>query len=413
MSIRKKLSYNLLIQAIGPILSFLTIFLIARIGGPKTQGYYASISAWINFAVVVGIFGFPQSFIYLINKMNTSPKILIKGSYFYSILFLLLFIPVIFVLISNNLINSIVISTNIQVFILGVPIAILILHGLLRGIYLTYNQSILFAIFSILPACILFLFVFIGLIFKYLNFQLIYLISSIPLLVIIILMMRPLVNDNKNNDYIKKISWKILFNHGINTFLQALFLASQPIIAYWIINKYIGGTIEIGYFNLGLFLVQGLLVPISMIAPLLFEHWTKNSNYRSIVKINKFKFFILEFILGCLLALSLQYIIPIIFGFEYIKSIRVAQILIIATPIIFHTRILIPAIHSKGHPIINTYTGFLRLILFVIISYTWLKLVDHGLTGLAIAWSLSELIVAVISIILFNKLFKDEYLYIT
>ena len=401
MSLKKKLSYNLIIQAIGPLLSFFTIFLIAKIGGAEIQGRYASITAWINLVVVIGTFGFPQSFIYLINKLNISPKVLFHLSYYYSLGFIILLVPIVLILFNQNLLDTIVISNSGQIIILSVPITILTFHGLLRGIYLTHNQSILFGTFSILPACLLFVFILIGILLNNYNFQLIYLFSSIPVLLIALVLIKSVLK-NLEKYTLKNFPWAALFNHGTNSFLQALFFALQPIIAYWFINKYIGSILEIGYFNLGLFLVQGFLVPISMVAPLLFEHWTKNEDQNVIAKFTNLKIFVIELLIGGTIAFLLNYLIPIVFGSEYIPSVRIAQILLFITPVVFHIRILMPAIHSKGYPIFNTYSGLARLMLFSCLSYLWMLTINQELVGLAFCWTISELFGAFITIVFFN-----------
>jgi len=341
----------------------------------------------------------------LISKLNISPKVLFHLSYYYSLGFIILLVPIVLILFNQNLLDAIVISNSGQIIILSVPITILTFHGLLRGIYLTHNQSILFATFSILPACFLSGFILIGILFNNYNFQLIYLFSSIPVLIIALVLIKSVLK-NLEKYTLKNFPWAALFNHGTNSFLQALFFALQPIIAYWFINKYIGSTLEIGYFNLGLFLAQGFLVPISMVAPLLFEHWTKNENQNVIAKFTNIKTFVIELFVGVIIAFLLNFLIPVVFGVGYIPSVRIAQILLFITPVIFHIRILMPAIHSKGYPILNTYSGLVRLMLFLCLSYLWMLTINQELVGLAICWSVSEILGASLTIHFFNSLSK-------
>jgi O-antigen/teichoic acid export membrane protein len=410
VSFKRNISINLVIQAIGPVLLFFITFLIAKIGGAEIQGYYAVVTAWINIFVVIGLFGFPQSFIFLINKLNISHRILFKMSLYYTLFFFIFLMLITFIIFKLNMINEIIINSLRQIVVLGIPITILVFHGLLRSIYLTYNQGMLFAIFSILPGSLLFLFIFIGIVFNDFNFQLIYLLSSIPVLIIDIVLFKPVLRNSKKQEIID-FPWKPLFEHGTQTFLQAVFFSLQPIIAYWFINKYIGSVLEIGYFNLGLFLVQGLLVPISMVAPLLFDYWTKNNDQMFILKFTKTKIFILELLIGGIMAFVLNYFIPVVFGSEYESSIEIAQILIFIIPVVIHTRVLMPFIHSKGYPILNTYSGLIRFIVFLILSYLWMINVSQELVGLAVCWSIAELIGALLTINFFIHINKKEKTY--
>ncbi|WDR01363.1 hypothetical protein PSQ19_11050 [Devosia algicola] len=64
----KILILSVLIQSLGTLSSFALLAVIARFGGPLLQGEYASLKAWIDFMVVIGQFGIPQGFIYVVNK---------------------------------------------------------------------------------------------------------------------------------------------------------------------------------------------------------------------------------------------------------------------------------------------------------------------------------------------------------
>ena len=394
MSLRKKLSYNLVIQSIGPVLSFFTIFLIVKMGGPMLQGRYAVISAAINIAVVIGTFGFPQSFIYLINRLGVAHRKVIKISVYYFLGFLILCMPTMFLLFKMNWLDEMLVSDLGQIVILTFTISLLVLNGLLRGIYLTYNQSVYFGIFSILPSLMLFLFISITCIFKHnFNFHLIYLMSSVSTIGVALMIFRKVLQLPDNAPW-EKFPWRPLLTHGTNVFLQALFVAVQPIIAYALIRNYIGSSVEIGYFNLGLVLVQGFLVPISMISPLLFEHWTKNQNERAIGNNMNRKLILISIILGGVLALLSSFFIPYVFGEEYAASIQAVQVILFSVPLIFHCRILMPSIHANGFPIFNTYSGALRLIVFVTLSLVCMTRINHELTSLAICWTVSEICAA-------------------
>lgn len=406
MSLRKKLSYNLIIQSVGPILSFLTTFLIARFGGVEIQGKFASIVAWINLVVVIGTFGFPQSFIYLINKFNISRASLFRFSYKYTLIISSFFLPILYILFKLNIYGNSIISNFTELITIIIPISILIFHSLIRGIYLTYNQNILFASISILPASTLFVSIIFGILLNCYNFSIIYLISAIPVLIFSIYIFKPVLLNNSSS-YNAKIPYKPLINHGTNAFLQALFLTLQPIVAYWYINNYIGSNTEIGIFNLGLFLIQGFLVPISMVAPLLFEHWTKNTDHVFLNRFTNFKVVVFEVIIGIALSIMIGYVIPLLFGEDYNNSIIVSQVLFCFTPIIFHSRIILPAIHSLGYPNLNTISGLIRIFAFISL-FLIISLFKNSLLGLACAWSLSELLSSIFTISCFKYLIKHK-----
>src|SRR4051794_13646483 len=87
MSFRKAVAANLIVQSLGPACSFVTVFVIARLGGPAAQGEFAQMKAWSDFMFSFGCFGFPQGFIYTINKLGASASVLARWSRFYSLAF--------------------------------------------------------------------------------------------------------------------------------------------------------------------------------------------------------------------------------------------------------------------------------------------------------------------------------------
>src|SRR2546422_6916333 len=87
MSFRRAVAANLGVQSLGPACSFLTVFMIARLGGPAQQGEFAQLKAWADFMFAIGCFGFPQGFVYTINKLGASPSALARWSRVYSVAF--------------------------------------------------------------------------------------------------------------------------------------------------------------------------------------------------------------------------------------------------------------------------------------------------------------------------------------
>lgn len=400
MSLKKNFSYNILIQAIGPFLSFLTIFLLARLVGPIQQGLYAKIYAWINFIVVLGVFGFPQSFIYVINKHNVHRGLLLKAATMYTLIFGTILGSILIISYRYSLLDSQIISSLFGLFFVVVTIVILVYHGLFRGVYLTYNQNIGFAIVSILPAVSLFFFMIFFLIYRVYIYQLVFFISSLLLLLILLFLKRNIDDGIKLypfdvNKLKSELPLKILFNHGTNSFIQALLLSLQPVVAYWFISKYIGGNDYIGYFNIGLFLQQGFLVPISMVVPILFEYWTRNNNFEIVKKITNFKIFILELLIGVLLASFIPFLVSCLFGSKYDESVVLSQILLFLIPITFHSRLLNPAIHSMGFPLVNSIGAIVRFFLFIITTFSFVFFSELNLNTLALCWTVSELIIAI------------------
>ena len=404
MSFKKKLWFNLVIHSLGSLSSFLSLCIILYIYGVEKQGIYANLMALISFIGVLGVFGFPQGYIYLINKLNISAKRLCLFSVYFSFaIFILLLIILYFNYYFNlNWIDGELVS-NSNFILFSIATVSLILHGLLRGIYLTINQGVGFAFYSILPAITILGCVGFGIIFEYSNLQELVLISAVLVLFFSVYIV---IKINKLNDdfSIYKIPFKELFNHGTHSFLQALFYSVQPLFAFWAIKHYNGGYQDIGYFNIGLFVLQGFLVPVTMLSPYLFEYFTKNSSTDIVKIIAKNRFYFYDLILAIFLYFSVGVIDSFFFDSEYVITIKLIQIILFSLPFNIHFRIFLPYIHAKGLPKYNTLFGFVRLLLFVLLSFLFIYFKFNVLVSLAICWSFSEIIVFLWIIISIKKI---------
>jgi|GEM_PF-4377113 len=391
MSLKKKLGFNLVIHSFGSLSSFVVLYIILHIYGVEKQGIYANLMALISFIAVLGIFGFPQGFIYLINKLHISAIKLCSFSIWFSIIF---FVLMLFVLYFNfyfklNWLDKKLVSDD-NLILFSIASVSLIFHGLLRGIYLTINQGVGFAFYSVLPAINMLFCVGLGVFFDYSNLQELVLISSALVLFYSFFIVFK-INNSKEKSSAEKIPFIALLNHGSHSFLQALFYSVQPLYAFWAI-KYLGGNYkDVGYFNIGLFLLQGFLVPITMLAPYLFEYLTKNSNDKLLKTFLKNKFYFFDFVLGIVLFFLVGVFGSFFFDSDFAIPIKITQIILFSLPFNIHYRILLPYIHAKGFPKYNTIFGFFRLLLFVLMSFLFIALKLDILTSLAICWSISEI----------------------
>lgn len=403
MKIIKNLKFNFVIHSLGSLSSFVVLYLILHTYGVAMQGLYANLMALLSFASVLGIFGFPQSFIFLINKLNISPQ---KLSYF-----TLWFCPIFFVaqLVILQLISyfkldwvdkELVNSNNYILFAFAT--VNLIFHGLLRGIYLTINQGVGFAIYSVMPAFSIFVLVVISILFKFTNIPLIVFYSSYIVFFYSIYIFFSIKNDIKTKNS-NKIPFRELFSHGMHSFLQALFYSVQPLFVFWLIKHFNGTFKEIGYFNIGLLLLQGFLVPVTMLSPYLFEYLTKNKTERFVKRVTNNKIYFFNVILGFLLYFITGMIGHFVFKDKYLIPTQLSQILLFSLPFNIHFRILLPYIHALGMPEKNTYFGLFRLILFIISSFIFVFFKYPILNGIAISWSISEIFTFIVVTVLIKK----------
>ena len=398
------------LQSTGPMAAFVAVWYIARIGGPILQGEFAQHKAFVELLFVLGSFGFPQAIVYLVNKIGISVNRIISRSFIYSIALIPIFwVMAVFYMGGSNSRSSL--SEGgvdiIQGLMLAVAAAMLVLHGLWRAVYLSENQRIGFALFTILPSTLLLAVIYwtVNLSdFSAKEFPRIFLLAYIVAAFFAGFFVFK-VRDKRGVKDKAKINPGELFRHGVHSFMQGIFIAAQPLVAYEIIKRFNGGQEVVGIFNMGVLLLQGSSVPVAMIAPLLFAMWTKESAGSAemirISGVSKVKFIAIHMALGLTVGGVVYVMVPYIFGNQYTAAALPAAIMLLGFPFLCHSRVLSPAFHSEGNPTINTKFGALRLGIFIISSFGFLYSFP-GLKGVSLAlwvsigWASSEMLVGVL-----------------
>lgn len=395
----KILGSSILIQSFGTLASFLTVWIITNKFGISSQGQFAITKSWVDLVIVIGCFGFPQSFIYVINKHNTSKHLLKLFSLKYaSFLALPIGIATYFFFKKSNL--SITLDI-VGISFLTLAIALLILHSLLRGIYLTENSPYTFSLISALPALILLFTILINLVTKetlYLNFS--YFISGL-LSCIFVLSYLKTINDGDD------IPWKITLSNGNNVFLQSLAITFLPICTYWLMEQNKITLDAIGGFNISVYFYQAFALPLNMIAPIFFNKWSQrsmsktSSNEVSMLLKTSLPIFILTIIV----AYFIPNIIRIAFGTNLEFIYRSAQILLLAATPFFIGKVLSAYLSALGYFSVLTKMYLFKTILCIVIMLALSLLNLFSLINIAISWVISD-IVLMVGLLIFHYRLK-------
>ncbi|WP_242335590.1 lipopolysaccharide biosynthesis protein [Anaeromyxobacter sp. SG66] len=399
MSFRRAVASNLVVQAIGPASAFFTVFVIARLGGPADQGQFAQLKAVVDLTVALGCFGFPQSFIYVINRLGASAAVLARWSLLYSLGFLPVALGGVLVARRLGYLGSGAERLD-AVLLLTLTAALLVLHGLWRGVYLTHDPGIPFAVFTIVPAVALLACVLLAMFAGSNAFERSLLGSSVVTIIVTALMMRPVTRDR--NGHYGDLPWSSLLSNGVHAFLQATLIAIHPLVSYGLVRLEGGGNTEVGFLNVGVFLVQGLSVPISMVAPLLFARWTSVHDDALMRRLHARTLALLGIgaAVGVTLALAAIPIVPLIFGAEYATAVLPVQMMLLTLPLLCHVRVIAPALHARGRPGVNTAAAAIRVVALVLGGLLLSRTTGDVLVAVAAAWSIAE--IASAAVILFG-----------
>lgn len=398
----KKIGYSIVLQALGTISSFLVVWIITNNYGLHTQGQFALIKSWVDLMIVLACFGLPQSFIYAVNKLNISAHYLKNFTlkYILTIILPIAFITYFWFIYVNKYEFSFT-----DTFILGLAIAFLVGHALFRGLYLTQNDGKLFAIISALPALLLFLFTLINLIDKenlYLTYN--YLLSGILSCLIVFVLLHAEKKENHS------IPWGDILKNGNSVFIQGIAITLLPIVTYWLMGRTGFSMLEIGIFNISIYIYLIFALPLNMVSPLFFNRWSKYTDIKKTAK--ELRLLLSISLLIIPLIILLYFLIPLaipkIFGPEMIKykGIEAMQILIIASIPLYINNLLACFLGSQGLFKYNTYIYTIKTILCAILIYTLLTIYGKSILYIALSWVASDIVIATLLFIVTVRFLK-------
>lgn len=383
----KKIISSILIQSLGTVASFATVWFVTYKYGVSAQGDFALIKSWVDLLVVIGCFGFPQSFAYSINKSSVNIDVLKGFSVVYSSVNLLLFLGLTIIWCRINAIQ------NTAVFYISITAAILVLHGLFRGIYLTINDSNKFAILSIIPSLSL----FIGFQFNFsdqLNLSNVYLISTVFVLISSILYLSKIKTSYK----VKSVKWRGMVLDGFNVFMQSIAIALVPMISFSYLNKSgLSGT-EIGSLSIANYFYLAFSMPLNMISPILFNTWMKSN--RAIKKTDLLLLFMSGvgvFVFSCLSIYLLPNLLTVMVLHDDVRLIyKAASILMLSASPLFLAKIIGAYLQARGMFFYVTVSYTIKMVVCLLLLFFARKL---SVMSVSYAWLFGDIVLFVVLLI--------------
>ncbi|MET3134746.1 O-antigen/teichoic acid export membrane protein [Oxalobacteraceae bacterium GrIS 1.11] len=409
MSLSRKFIYTIFIQSLGTGCSLLTVFFLARWYGPGVQGQFAQTKAWVDLLVVIGCFGFPQGFVYVINKFKCPPRTLIIWSCVYACVF-----AAAATLLTAAAIEQVdyVASNLFQRFsmalVFGLSAAALVLISLWRGIYLPHNDGWRFSGLTIVPAVALFLAMMLVLALKPsiepALWAKAYALSAALACLVAAWLIFPLYRNDRSPAI--AIPWRSLLTSGTSVFVQGLTMAIQPVLTFWLMRRYGASNAQIGWFNIAVMGYQAFGLPLAMVTPILFNRWSKansvphiRAEYLRLLRTSMR--FLFPFIALAVLAAQL---LPFILNREYEKAVFPAQILLFAVYPLFLARTAAPLLFSQDAFARSTHAYLLRLLVSAALLFIFLVFGMAPQMAAALAWLLAELFCAIYIIVGLMKL---------
>lgn len=374
------------------------------------QGRFSAMKSFVDLAVTVLLFGLPQSFIYGINRLGVQRGRLMRWTLKYGVALFLFVLSLL--LIAQSMGFPFVAFANhhpsAAIFI-ALSITGLVIHALLRGIFLTIDDGWLFSLITIQPALFLCVVSMVLLLVGQFNGPIAYASVGILSAATSIQLARRCLFENKGDP----LPWKKLLANGSTVFVQSSIMAMQPFLAFSLLGFYGSGYNGIAFFSLALYVNQAVIVPLTMTAPLLFNRWSIASSGNHVADDLKKIFRPLPFIVVAIGIFSLvaPTVITFIFGQSYAQAIPAIQIMLLGLPFTYIAFIGMPALMSIGEFRSNSGVVILRLLIFIVLMFFFLDIyTTHGnpVTRAAIAWVISESLMGIMIMFMLAKHFSQK-----
>jgi len=399
----RKFTIAIVVQSFGPASLFFAVWFIARELGSEMQGKFSAVKSLVEFLAVLLTLGLPQSFVYGINQLGVQRGQIVRWTLRYGVIsfgiacFLLLFLRQL-----SWASLDILHGDFVNIFFFALAVAGFVTYALLRGIFLTLTDGWLFSLLTVQPALLLSAAVIVFVELSYFDPVLVYSFSGLISAVISILLLRRYRFGVSN----ALLPWNNLLANGSAVFLQNLFIAAQPFVTLAVIRQFGGSYNDIAFFSLSMYVYQGGVVPLTMVAPILFNRWT--NNHSMIDRAGEIKGLLkglvpIAFIVGIGWFL-VPLIIPNLFGITYKGAVPTIQVMLLAIPFLYVGLIGMPALMSLGMFRTNVAMAFVRLlvsILSLLFLLSYIE-VDYALAA-AQAWLLAEFVLASLTIVLLKS----------
>jgi O-antigen/teichoic acid export membrane protein len=401
-SVRGAVLTSLIIQGIGTASPLATVIVIARLSGPRNQAIFSSFKSWMDLVSSIAVFGFPQAFVYILNKKLANTDNLLNFSIFYAAATSAIIFPLAMYSVYSGYNIP---PENQNVFIYSVMLTCgvcsIIFHRLVRAIYLTVDDGFKFSIITIAPAFFLLLAMTCALAFPKFHYDIAFFVSGIFTILSALYWVRRLISRLSTYKFkIASLPKRALASQSIHAFAQSVTFTLQPVITIKLLHVYGVKLDGVAFFTSSVIMITAVNAVFSIISPILFNRWTAHMDSELMRRLLKSSHQIAAiFIPVSIFSFFADIeVIPFVFGKNYESAIWTFQIVSLAMAAVAFTRMISPAIHAAGRPDLNTVSCAVRLTASVGIQVALSKAgMMSPLAAAVCAWAIAEWLAALYS----------------
>lgn len=387
MKLLYKAFSTVLVQSVGVIAVLLVTLIVTNKYGIAAQGYYNYSRSIIELFATIITFGFPQSFVYAINNKIVTVQWTVVFSVKY--IFTVLLLSSTFIFLQSVFPLRLVFDNSIPIIFASVALA---LHSLVRAIVLTRYSNIIFNAVTIAPSIFLLLSVAIFQITEYQQLIFCIVTANVGASLFSMTIFRKEICQGKilsvKLPFEAKEKKKIIFigKYGFWTFIQPFLSQSSLAFCYFILQKESNGDSMSGHFGIAMLFLSFAILPLNMLIPVLFDHWSKCEFEKLRETYQKFSFIglLLSISIGALLVLSNRFMLSFldIYYQKYKYTFSVIQVLLWGIYPCYQSRLLTALMLSQNNPLATCIASFIR-----VVSIVFLFVVGLPGSGINVAWA--------------------------
>lgn len=398
---RKVLLQTATIQGMGVMLMFAVTLLVARLGGPSEQGSFAFVKSTTDFLVSIFSLGLPPAIVYLLNRTGDGHNMIYRYSLSYGVVLTLSLPVLVWIVARQSGLPEDKISLVFRSVAIGCAGAWLTTFALLRGLILVHSDGPIFSLISILQWIVIAIVAVLLLNRNDFVFEAAYFMAG-AISVAAALFYLKFLNGNAPAEYnlyslryrrSPSVNWSMLKNQSLHVLLQSSLLGAQPFVTNAALAHSDSKLELIGIFNVASF---GMLIPnllVSLVAPVLYNRWSKSLQWSSLNQVIYRSLLIACFVQISTLPLITytEFFIQFTFGEDFVAASPAARIMLLAVFAVVAGRIITPALQGIGATQWVTYSCVVRIVAGIFVGSVGIICIGQSaLVAIALAWCLAE-----------------------
>lgn len=408
MGLKRKFATTLVFQSIGPVALFLSIWLIANELGLEAQGHFAAVKSQVELLTACLLFGLPQSFIFGINQLKIDRNQLVRWILNYG----MVIVALTYIILSEiKIVSEAIFKTQYEVeeysIYSAITISSMVTYGLLRSVFLTINDNWKFSAITIMPSVMLSIGIVIGVLNNSFDPVRIYALTSLLSVLVMAVILKEKIKPVKKTI----LPWMTLLKNGSSIFIQGILLATQPYMTLAFLRDTTGNYNDVGFFSLAMYVYQAGVIPLTMVAPILYGRWT--SQTAADVDIKKREAISLLFglmpvvVMISVVWMSAPWLLNLAFGNKYESAQASVRIMILTIPMLYIVQIGSTLLMSMGLFKLNIIVAASKVAICFISIYSFEYFLNKSNALLAAySWFFAELVAAIMTLFVMKNKFQ-------